>query len=110
MNKKAMRQALISVISQNQKEDRIFVIDKLELDKASSKAVAQFFKTFGLETALVVNVSEGKADHFNQSARNLTRVKYLKPEGVNVFDVLKFKNLVISAEAVKTLTERLTHV
>lgn len=111
MNKKAMRAALISVLSQSQKSDRLFVVDKLELKKASTKEIAKNFKAFGLTSALVVNVNEGDAAQaFNRSLRNVAKVKFLKPEGVNVFDVLKYKNLVISQAAAQKLTERLNNV
>lgn len=111
MNKKAMRQALISALTLHQKEDRLFIVDKLELDKLSTKAAALAIeKVFGLKKALVVNGADDKKEQlFNQSVRNLGGVKCLRPEGVNVFDLLKFQNLVLSQKAVKKLTERLTH-
>ena len=106
-----MRAALITALSLNQKEDRIFIVDKLEIPKLSTKAVAACVSAFGLETALIVNVGDGdKEKFFNQSIRNLGKVKCLRPEGVNVFDVLKYKNLVISQKAALKLTERLNHV
>jgi len=111
MNKKAMRLALISVLTQNQKTDRVFIVDKLELTKPSSKTVAASLKAFGFKTALIVNLNEGDGEKiFNQSLRNVEKVKFLRPEGVNVFDVLKYKNLVMSQKALAKLTERLTHV
>src|SRR5580700_2184552 len=48
INKKVMRAALIGAISMHQKEDRLFVIDKLELDKMSTKEVAKLLKAFEL--------------------------------------------------------------
>jgi len=110
INKKVMRAALISAISLNQKEDRLFIIDKLELDKVSTKAVAKALESFGLKTALVINGSDKKEAIFNQSSRNVTKVKCLRPEGLNVFDILKYKNLVMSQKAAQKLTERLSHV
>lgn len=111
MNKKAMRLALISVLSQNQKHDRLFIVDKLELKKASSKSVMEQLKAFGLTSACIVNVNDGEGEKsFNQSTRNVSKVKFLRPEGVNVFDVLKYKNLVLSQKAAQKLTERLTNV
>jgi large subunit ribosomal protein L4 len=111
INKKVMRAALISVISMNQKEDRLFVIDKMMLDKVSTKEAAKALKAFGLTTALIVNsADEDKELSFNKSVKNLKKVKFLRPEGVNVFDVLKYKNLVMSSKAAQKLTERLTHV
>lgn len=109
INKKVMRAALISALSLNQKEDRLFVVDKMELDKPSTKTAASLVKSFGLERALIVNAGDGKGEQtFNHSLKNVGGIKFVRPEGVNVFDLLKFKNLVISQKAVKKLTERLT--
>lgn len=111
VNKKVMRAALISCLTLHQKEDRLFVVDKLELDKISTKSVSQCLTAFGLEKALIVNAGDAKGEiNFNTSSKNLNGVKFLKPEGVNVFDLLKFKNLVISRKAIDKLTERLNHV
>lgn len=111
INKKVMRAALISAISMHQKEDRLFVVDKMMLNKVSTKDAAKTLEAFGLQTALVVNsADEEKEMAFNRSVRNLKKIKFLRPEGVNVFDVLKYKNILVSSKAAQKLTERLTHV
>ncbi len=111
INKKVMKAALCSTLTLNQKEDRLFVIDKLALEKISSKAASEFMKSLGIKKALVVNGDASEAEKsFNQSLQNIKSVKVLRPEGVNVFDLLKYKNLVISQEAVRKLSERLTNV
>ena len=106
-----MRGALISALSMNQKQDRLFIVDKLELKKLSTKDAGNCLKTFGLDKALIVMSQEGENEkNFVQSVRNLNGVKCLRPEGINVFDLLKFRNLVISKSAVQKITERLSHV
>lgn len=111
INKKVMKKALISALTLNQKEDRLFVVDKMEFDKVSTKTVAKSLAAFGLKTALVVNSGDEENEKlFNLSSRNVQKVKFLRPEGINVFDLLKYKNLVISSKAAQKLTERLTHV
>lgn len=111
INKKVMRAALISAISMNQKEDRLFVVDAMALDKVSTKAAAKALEAFGLNSALIVNCADGDKELcFNKSIKNLKKVKFLRPEGVNVFDVLKYKNLVMSNKAAQKLTDRLSHV
>ena len=111
INKKVMRAALITALSAHQKNDRIFVVDAMEIEKHSAKSVAKSLKAFGLNTALFVNVNgTDKSEKFNRSTRNIPNVKFLRPEGINVFDLLKFKNLVISRPAVEKITERLRHV
>ncbi len=109
LNKKVRRAALISALSLNQKSDRLFVVDKLELKKLSSKTASECLKAFGVTTALVVNSNKAEAEmHFNRSVCNLEKVKFIAPEGMNVFDVLKYKNVIISKSAVQQLSERLS--
>jgi len=111
INKKVMKAALISALSLNQKEDRLFVIDKLELKERDTKGAAKCIGAFGLETVLFINANEDSGEQFfNQSVRNVKKVKCLRPEGLNVFDILKYKNLVISQKALLKITERLNHV
>ncbi|NBX69803.1 MAG: 50S ribosomal protein L4 [Proteobacteria bacterium] len=111
INKKVMRAALVTALSLNQKEDRLFVVDKMELKKPSTKAAKDCLKAFEVKTAIFVNSGEEDAEQFfNKSVKNLNNVKFLKPEGVNVFDILKYKNIIVSSKAAKKLTERLAHV
>lgn len=108
INKKALRGALISALSLNQKQDRLFVVDKLELKKPSSKEASAFLKALGLEKALVVTSDESDSEKsFKKGLSNVAGVKCLRPEGINVFDILKYRNLVITQKAVAKITERL---
>lgn len=109
INKKVMRTALISALSMHQKGDRLFVVDKLALDKLSAKSIAGLMKSFGLQTALFVNARKDTNEQlFNRSTANITGTKWLAPEGLNVFDILKYKNLILSRIAVEQITERLS--
>lgn len=109
LNKKVRKAALVSALSMHQQEERLFVVDKLELDKLSSKSVAACLKSFGVDTALFVNTSDNpKAGNFNQSSKNVTKVKILKPEGINVYDILKYKNVFITKKAAENIAERLS--
>lgn len=111
INKKVMRSALITALSLNQKEDRLFVVDKMELKKPSTKAIGSAMASFGLKKVLFVNEgSSADEKNFNLSAKNVHHVKTIRPEGVNVFDLLKYQNVVISQTAAQKLVERLNHV
>lgn len=111
LNKKVKRAALISALSWNQKQDRLFVVDKLELAKLNAKSAAACLKAFGADSALIVNgKGSEKEQFFNRSLRNVDKVKFLAPEGINVFDILKYKTVIISKSAVQKLSERLSNV
>lgn len=108
LNKKVRKAALVSALSMH--HERLFVVDKLELDKLSTGSVSKCLKAFGLDSALVINTADNaKAENFNQSSRNIDNVKCLKPEGLNVFDILKYKNLVVSRKAAEKIAERLSN-
>lgn len=110
INKKVMRAAMVSALSLNQKEDRLFVVDKLELKKPNTKSVSTALKTFGVDKALFVNLAGSDEEkNFNTSAKNIHKIKFIRPEGLNVFDILKYKNLIISQKAAEKLTERLSN-
>ena len=104
MPKKAMAGALRSALSLRTKESKIVVVDKLELAAIKTKAVDQALDKLGANTALIV---DGENIKLARSTRNLCRAKYLRPEGLNVYDVLNFESLILSQDSVQKLTARL---
>jgi large subunit ribosomal protein L4 len=73
----------------------------MKLDKISTKSFADVMNKLELENALVV--IEGANPEVELSARNLHNVKVLRAEGINVYDVMKYRNLVLTEGAVEIL-------
>jgi large subunit ribosomal protein L4 len=103
--KKVKRAALISALSLRAKEKKIVVVDKLAFDAPKTKRLAGILKTLGIASALLVDAKENK--NLSKSAANLPSHRYIAPEGLNVYDILRHPGLVIAAEAVKTVEARL---
>lgn len=101
LNRKVKRAALRSALSARFKESRLTVLDKFELDKVSTKSVAETLGLFDLSGTLLV--IDGPNQNLELSARNLKSVKVLRAEGVNVYDVMNYPNLVITQGAVSQL-------
>ena len=101
LNRKVKRAALRSALSTRFKESRLTVLDKFELDKISTKSVAEVLGLFDLSGTLLV--IDGPNQNLELSARNLKSVKVLRAEGVNVYDVMNYPNLVITQGAVSQL-------
>jgi large subunit ribosomal protein L4 len=74
------------------------VVNALDLEKISTKSFAEVLDRFELKKALIV--VDGENAKLELSARNLPFVKVLRAEGVNVYDVLKYPNLVMTEGAV----------
>lgn len=104
--KKVRRGALISAISLRLKESKMLVLDNLELSEIKTKRMAEVLKRLGVETGLIVDAKSN--EHLSKSVRNLAKAKYIAPEGLNVYDVLKYKTLLLTREGVKQLEERLS--
>lgn len=101
LNSKVKKSALCSALSTRFQSEKVTVLNEINLEKISTKAFADVMKRFELEGALVVI---DKADaNVELSARNLKNVKVLRAEGVNVYDVLKYPNLVMTDAAVTAI-------
>jgi large subunit ribosomal protein L4 len=101
LNRKVKKAALRSALSARFKEEKLTVLNALELDKISTKAFNEILKRFDLANVLVV--IDGTNPNVELSARNLPHVKVLRAEGVNVYDVMKHRTLVLTEGAVSQL-------
>jgi large subunit ribosomal protein L4 len=104
LNKQVRTAALCSALSRRVEEKALVVLDDFVLPEIKTRQVTEFMKRFELGDMLLV----ANADtNLERSARNLGAVTLIKPEGVNVYDVLLHKNVVMTRSAVEALTARL---
>ncbi|MFP6662646.1 MAG: 50S ribosomal protein L4 [Deltaproteobacteria bacterium] len=104
---KARKVALKAVLSDRQRGGSVTIVDSLELPEGKTKSVVAMLKGLGLEGSTLI-VSGAANEGLERATRNLPRVKTLRQEGVNVYDVLRHENLVLTQDAVAALAERLT--
>jgi len=118
MNKKAKRSAICSALSMLAAEGRLKVLDSFELPIVKTKQAVQALQTLQFSKALLVDgrnkTAEGSKqlqfdnnENLRLSVRNLGAFKYLRPEGVNVYDLLKFGALIVTREAIRGIEARL---
>lgn len=98
ITKKARRAALRSLLSLQLKRERITVLDSLEFTSISTKDFSVFLKRFDLDRSLII--TEEPSTNLYLSSRNVPYVKLLKADSLNVFDVLKYKNIILTKGAV----------
>ena len=98
--KKVRRAALRSALSKRLQENRLFVVQDFALDEIKTKTLTEILKRFELQSALIV---DERNENLNKSARNLKSFKFLPVEGLNVYDVLRYDNLVLTAPSVKVI-------
>ncbi|MGQ9484732.1 MAG: 50S ribosomal protein L4 [Desulfosoma sp.] len=103
--KKVRRLAVKVVLSQKLREQALVIVDQLQLPEIRTKHFYAWMQRFGLEKPLVV--ISGKDEILEKSARNIPDVKVLRCEGLNVFDMLKHRNLVLTKDTVSKIEESL---
>lgn len=101
MNKKARNAAIRSALSYQFKNDRITVIDALDFASISTKDFTGFMKRFEIERSLII--SDCFTNNLYLSCRNVPHIKLLKYDALNIHDMLKYKNILITQGAVQSV-------
>jgi large subunit ribosomal protein L4 len=105
MPRKARREALLSALSLKNRDGKIIVLDKLELEEAKTKLMVKALAELKVTSALIV-ISQPDAT-IERSSRNIPAVKVLRVEGLNVYDLVRYEHLILTEGALKLLEERL---
>ena len=104
MPRKARREALLSALSLKNRDGKIIVVDKLELEAAKTKLMARALAELQVTSALIVIAQPD--ERIERSCRNLPGVKVLRVEGLNVYDLVFYQHLVLTEGALQLLEER----
>jgi large subunit ribosomal protein L4 len=103
--KQAWRQALCMAISDRASAGKLKVIESLELAEAKTKLAKALLDSLELTHALII-VGEGE-EGFARAARNLADHKVLALKGLNVYDVLNYDELLMTAGSARAIEQRL---
>ena len=106
MPRSARREALLSALSLKKREGKIIVVDKFDLEQAKTKLMVQALKELKVESAVIVIFQPN--EKIERSARNLPKVKVLRVDGVNVYDLMRYDHLILTEDALRQLEARFT--
>lgn len=99
MNKKARKAAVRSALSLLFKENKLTVLNSFTLESISTKSFVNVLNNFDVAKTLVV--IEESAPVLELSARNVKNVKVVKVEGLNIYDIMKYNNIIFTEASVK---------
>ena len=105
-NKKVRRLALKMALSSKLADRALTVLDGFDLAQIKTRGFVAVMRNLGLESALIVTAADDP--RLELSARNVPGVRILRAEGLNVYDVLKFRHLVLLEPSVKQIEGRLS--
>ena len=103
-NRKESRLALKSALSYKASTKSIMVLEKFEVKDNKTKTFIKTLKDLKIEGKTLVVVKE-LTDELILASRNLSDIKLIESHEINTYDVLNYKTIVITEEAVKMLEE-----
>ena len=104
VNKKERRLAIKSMLSSKVLEKELTVVDALDMKEIKTKEMVKVLNNLKVEGKTLILLPE-KNENVQKSARNIDGVKTTLVNTINVYDLLKYKNLVITLDTVKKLEE-----
>jgi large subunit ribosomal protein L4 len=111
INKKMKRQALFMVLSSKRKDDELVLVDDLKVAEPKTKLAVSIFNN--LKSGTKKNLDKGmlvvlakKDENFIRAARNISYLKTAPADSLNIVDLLSFRYLVMSKEAIGVIKEK----
>ena len=104
VNRKERRLAIKSMLSSKVLEKELVVVDALDLKEIKTKEMVKVLNNLKVEGKTLILLPE-KNENVQKSARNIENGKTTLVNTINVYDLLKYKNLVITLDTVKKLEE-----
>ena len=105
LNKKVKKLALRTALSVKLKEDKLLILDNFNLPEIKTKGVITTLNRFDIKDAFIIDDSNL---HLEKSASNVPFVKVLRPEGLNVYDILRYDKLIITQSCLEKITRTLS--
>jgi len=105
--KSARRTGLQAALATKYREGELFVVNDIELPDMKTKRMLEFLARLQMGASVLVVIPEAN-ERIEKSSRNLPGVKVLRCEGLNVYDLLHYRQVLFTQEALQKVTERLT--
>ena len=106
INKKVRKIALAQTISKKKNNNELFIFDDVKKEIKKTKIFNTFLNKNKIENVLIVTDKETEKNIY-KSVRNLPNVKLINDSGTNVYDLIKYKNVLFTTSSIKNIEERL---
>ena len=104
VNKFAKRTAFVSALSQKLAQNEFVVLDKFALEQVKTKEVQNFLNAFGFNKTVCLVTAE-KDENALRASANIARMNVTTANLLNVSEIVKNKQVVLTLDAVKSIEE-----
>ena len=106
INKKVRKLALAQTLSKKNLDKNLYILADVKKEIKKTKEFNKFLEKNNLTNALIIS-DEDSLKNINKSARNIKNIKLTKQEGTNIYDLFKYKNVIMTSSSVKKLEDRI---
>ena len=106
INKKIRKLALAQTISKKNINKELYIFEDVKKEIKKTKIFNNFLLKNNLKNVLIVSDKETEKN-IHKSVRNIPDVKLINEQGTNVYDLVKFKNVLFTTSSIKKIEERL---
>jgi large subunit ribosomal protein L4 len=100
------RQALASALAQKLRDGQLTIIDQIALSQPKTRELLGILDGLGIGSSTLVVIA-GRDRNVELAGRNLPRVCVMPVEGINVYDILRHKNLLVTQDGLAAIEARL---
>ena len=106
INKKVRKLALAQTLSKKNSDNNLHIFADVKKEIKKTKEFNNFLEKNKLTNVLIISDTDS-LKNINKSARNIKDIKLIKDEGTNVYDLFKYKNVLISFSSAKKIQDRI---
>ena len=106
INKKVRKLALAQTLAKKNIDKQLHILSDVKKEIKKTKEFNKFLLSNKLSNALIVS-DKNSEKYFSKSARNIKNIKVINEEGANIYDMLKFTNVIITSSSMKKIENRI---
>jgi large subunit ribosomal protein L4 len=106
INKKVRKLALAQTLSKKNLDKNLYILEDVKKEVKKTKEFNNFLLKNNLVNLLIISDSD-TLKNINKSARNIKDLKLIKEDGTNIYDLFRYKNVIMTSSSIKKIQERL---
>ncbi len=106
INKKVRKLALAQTLSKKNSDKNLFVLSDVKKEIKKTKEFYSFLEKNNLSNAVIIS-DTNTMKNINKSARNIKNIKLIYETGANIYDMMKYENVLITQSSLKNLEKRI---
>ncbi len=106
INKKVRKLALAQTLAKKNTDKQFYILSDVKKEIKKTKEFNKFLLANKLSNALIVSDKDSEKN-FSRSARNIKNIKIISDDGANIYDMLKYTNVIFTSSSIKKIENRI---